>query len=265
MLKNVGLPTEFWGEAVTTAVYLENRTPMASLKFKSPFELWNGVAPTYDHLRTFGCLAYVHVGKERREGKFSDTAVKGIMLGYQESHRNYRIYLLNEKRIVYSHDVIFNKDCFPMKGPHATFIDEEDPDFTDVSLNDIHQDVSSSRNEDSPASPPMNGVNPSSEVADSNVPIGIVEGGCTEEVTLSQSDELGDQSDSQELDVVTPKLKEINSNIDITNILPTRTRRGAHTAEVAAQAMIVTTPDPKTYHQATKCVDSQEWEASMQR
>lgn len=31
------------------------------------------------------------------------------MLGYQEGHNNYRIWLLDEKRVVYSHDVVFNE------------------------------------------------------------------------------------------------------------------------------------------------------------
>ena len=50
LLKRAGLPPEFWAEAVATAVYLENRTPIASRKFISPYELWHGIAPTYKHL-----------------------------------------------------------------------------------------------------------------------------------------------------------------------------------------------------------------------
>lgn len=63
MLKHAGLPNTFWAEAVSTAVYLENQTPVASRAFMTPYELWFGETPKYLHLRTFGCLAYVHVGK----------------------------------------------------------------------------------------------------------------------------------------------------------------------------------------------------------
>lgn len=38
------------------------------------------------------------------------------MLGYQEGHNNYRIWLLDEKRVVYSHDVVFNESSFPLSG-----------------------------------------------------------------------------------------------------------------------------------------------------
>lgn len=50
LLKGAGLPMRFWAEAVSTAVYLENRTPLASRGFQTPFELWHGVPPKYDHL-----------------------------------------------------------------------------------------------------------------------------------------------------------------------------------------------------------------------
>lgn len=50
MLKLAGLPNTFWAEAVNTAVYLENRTPVASRGFRTPFELWFGYPPKLDHL-----------------------------------------------------------------------------------------------------------------------------------------------------------------------------------------------------------------------
>lgn len=108
MLKHAGLPASFWAEAVTTTVYLENHTPIASCNFLSPFELWFGKKPNYDHLKVFGCLAYVHVGEERRPGKFDDTAKRGVFLGYQDNHHNYQVWLIKEKRVVYSHDVVFS-------------------------------------------------------------------------------------------------------------------------------------------------------------
>jgi transposase InsO family protein len=38
LLKAKGVPGRFWGEAVTTAVYLLNHAPTASLAGKTPFE-----------------------------------------------------------------------------------------------------------------------------------------------------------------------------------------------------------------------------------
>lgn len=111
----------------------------------------------------------------------------------------------------------------------------------------------------------MKAVNPSSEVADSNVPSGIVEGGYPKEIIPILSEEVAvNQSSSGNEDSLSIS-KEINSDIAVSNILPSRTRSRAHAAEVNARAMIVTSPDPKTYHQAMKSPDSSEWVDSMKR
>ena len=60
MLLNSKLPKKFWGEAISTAVYLKNRTPVKALN-KTPFEVWHGKKPKVNHLRVFGSDAYAHV------------------------------------------------------------------------------------------------------------------------------------------------------------------------------------------------------------
>jgi IS30 family transposase len=45
LLKSKGLPTEFWGEAVSIAVYLLNRAPTKSLQGKTPYEAWHKKKP----------------------------------------------------------------------------------------------------------------------------------------------------------------------------------------------------------------------------
>jgi len=45
------VPSYFWGEAVSTAVYLINRQPSSKLFGKSPGEVI--IPPNYDHLRVF--------------------------------------------------------------------------------------------------------------------------------------------------------------------------------------------------------------------
>ena len=53
-----------------------------------PEEDWTGQPVLFDHLRAFGCTAYVHIPKEKRK-KLDQTSWKGILLGY-----NKRIYLI---------------------------------------------------------------------------------------------------------------------------------------------------------------------------
>ncbi|PLW53680.1 hypothetical protein PCANC_04321 [Puccinia coronata f. sp. avenae] len=112
LLKEANLPPELWGEAVATAVLYENITPTCKIKWKTPHEYWFGRKFNYNRLRVFGCKAYVNIPKERRVGKFGNTAKEGILLGYRLGIPNWRI-LIPGNRVEYSHNVIFDETEFP--------------------------------------------------------------------------------------------------------------------------------------------------------
>ena len=50
MMKAKSMPAKFWGEAVTTAVFILNRTPTKALKGKTSFEAWYGHKPSASFL-----------------------------------------------------------------------------------------------------------------------------------------------------------------------------------------------------------------------
>ena len=110
MLIECGLSLPFWAEAVTTANYLRNRSPVSGLD-KTPYELFTGIKPDVSHLRVFGCVAYAHVPKQLRR-KLEPTAVRGVFLGYQPDSKAYRIMLDVNKKVVISRDVTFNEYAF---------------------------------------------------------------------------------------------------------------------------------------------------------
>ena len=60
------VPSHFWGEAVSTAVYLINRQPSSKLSDHCPGEVLFGTPPSYDHLRVFGCTCYVLLAPRER-------------------------------------------------------------------------------------------------------------------------------------------------------------------------------------------------------
>jgi transposase InsO family protein len=66
MLSSAGLGQELWVEAVGTSCYMVNRSPSSTLDDKNPHEVWSGKQPSLQHIRVFGCDAYVHVPKENR-------------------------------------------------------------------------------------------------------------------------------------------------------------------------------------------------------
>ena len=64
MLSDAKLPHKFWGEALSTAAYLRNRSPTKAVKGMTPYEAWTGEKPLVDHLRAFGCQAYAQIPKD---------------------------------------------------------------------------------------------------------------------------------------------------------------------------------------------------------
>ena len=61
------------------------------------------------HLRMFGCLTYSHVPFEKRT-KMELTAENGILVGYNETTKGYRIYILGQRKMVVRWDVRFEED-----------------------------------------------------------------------------------------------------------------------------------------------------------
>lgn len=106
LLKSKGVPGEFWGEAVTTAVYLLNCAPTRSLQGKTPYEAWYNRKPKVHHLRTFGCIAYV---KQIGPGvsKLSDRSAPMVLMGYEAGTKGYRLYDSVARKLHISRDVIF--------------------------------------------------------------------------------------------------------------------------------------------------------------
>jgi hypothetical protein len=72
---------------------------------KNPDEVWTGKRPSLEHLRVFGCDAYVHVPKENRS-KMDNKVEKCIFIGYKYGVKGYNIWNLETKKNVYSQDVV---------------------------------------------------------------------------------------------------------------------------------------------------------------
>ncbi|MBW0484253.1 hypothetical protein O181_023968 [Austropuccinia psidii MF-1] len=81
LLVDSNLPHEWWGEAMATSAYLLNRTPVASIGFKTPYELYLGQLPKTSHLHVFGCLTFVNKAKANLRSKLDPRASKAIFLG----------------------------------------------------------------------------------------------------------------------------------------------------------------------------------------
>ena len=89
MLSHAKLLKSYWTEAMLTVVYLINRSPSVPLKVDVPQRVWTGRNVSYQHLRVFRCLAYMHVAKD----EFS-----------------YRLWDFLDKKVVRSRDIVFMED-----------------------------------------------------------------------------------------------------------------------------------------------------------
>lgn len=106
MLSESGLEAKYWADAVSTAVYLMNRTPSSVINFEIPEQRWTTEAPDLSGLRIFGCIAYVHTD----DGKLNPRAKKGVFTGYLEGVKGFRIWFLDEQKCVIRRNVVFRED-----------------------------------------------------------------------------------------------------------------------------------------------------------
>jgi hypothetical protein len=108
MLKTKDLLGTFWGEVVTTVVYVLNWSTLKGAGGRMPYELWTSSTLSVLHLRTFRCVAHV---KDTRPNlcKLEDRSKGMIFVGYEAGSMAYRAYDPTTRRVHITRDVVFNK------------------------------------------------------------------------------------------------------------------------------------------------------------
>ena len=80
-LIDAGLPRTLWAEALSTAVYLANRSLISQLD-TTLYKALHREKPDLLKLQTFGCAAYAFDEHAKSRGKMAARAWKGVYLGY---------------------------------------------------------------------------------------------------------------------------------------------------------------------------------------
>ena len=83
-----------------------NTGPSVPLGFKIQKEVWTGKELKYSHLRTFCCIAYVHVDPEKID-KLDAKDVKCYFIGYGSDLFGYRFWDEKNRKIPRHYDVTF--------------------------------------------------------------------------------------------------------------------------------------------------------------
>ena len=118
MLHEKVMDYEFWAEAVSTAVYLKNRSPTKALPKMTPEEAWSGSKPSVEHLRPFGCKAYTHIPIQKRS-KLDSKTVECILVGYDGESKAYRLFDPVKRVVNVGRDVIFDERAYDERNEHT--------------------------------------------------------------------------------------------------------------------------------------------------
>ena len=100
LLYDAGLSNNQWGKAISTAVYLKNRSQTKSLKRINPYESDTGGKPDLSTWRNFGYVAYNHNDDPKRR-KFRNQGIQCVFLDY-EGRNQYRLWDFMAHKVVQS-------------------------------------------------------------------------------------------------------------------------------------------------------------------
>ena len=112
MLAESGLPNSFWGHCLTSMVHVWNRLPTAPLPHTTPFEAFYKQKPDVSHLRVWGCTAYVHIKRDKRNS-LEPHVEKCVFIGYPTGYKGWMFYNPTTGSICILEHADFDKRYFP--------------------------------------------------------------------------------------------------------------------------------------------------------
>ena len=130
----------YWVEALHVAVHILNILPSVAIKSQIPYALLFPKAPTYDHLKVFGCLCFPNLNHSNLH-KLALRSTPCLFLGYPSNHKGYRCMDLKTNKIIISRHVYFDESVFQKAtSAHSNAVtyqflsadDEPSPLFKDI-------------------------------------------------------------------------------------------------------------------------------------
>src|SRR6185369_8117389 len=124
MLTESGLSKKFWCEAVAAYVHVWNRVPTLAVPNTTPFEVWYRKKPDVRHLRVWGCVAYVHIQRDKQD-KLGSHMEKCIFIGYPDGIKGWKFYNPTTHKVVISKRADFD-ERYTYKSFGTTLVDIPD-------------------------------------------------------------------------------------------------------------------------------------------
>nr|GEV29291.1 reverse transcriptase, RNA-dependent DNA polymerase [Tanacetum cinerariifolium] len=108
---NHGLNHKFVMKMFNEKNHVTNSGVALHLAWKTPFEILLGKPPSYETLKTIGCLCYAaSLGPQR--DKFDPKGIRCVLIGYPPGQKGYKLYSLKTYEVLHSRDVIFQENVF---------------------------------------------------------------------------------------------------------------------------------------------------------
>ncbi|GJT95818.1 retrovirus-related pol polyprotein from transposon TNT 1-94, partial [Tanacetum coccineum] len=109
MLNSAKLPKQFWGEAVNTACYTQNRSIIVKRHGKTSYDVFRGRSPDISYFHVFGCPVHIHNHMDHL-GKFDEKADDGFFLGYSLVAKAFRVFNIRRQEMEETVHVTFSED-----------------------------------------------------------------------------------------------------------------------------------------------------------
>ncbi|KAM0068396.1 putative RNA-directed DNA polymerase [Helianthus debilis subsp. tardiflorus] len=119
MMFNAQLPTSFWVDAFSSAVYIISRLPTQTLDGESPYELLFHKTPNYKTLRAYGCRVFPYL-RDYADHKLAPRSLPCVFIGYSLIHKGYCCLDPSTNRVYISRHARFDESIFPFQGSSTT-------------------------------------------------------------------------------------------------------------------------------------------------
>ena len=258
MLLDAGMPSWFWADAVSTAVYQRNITPSTTIKMKTPNGVFFNRKVYVGHLKVFGCKAQVYVPGKIRQ-KWDPTSKSCVFIGYTSSHRNYRFYDKEGKKVIVASRAKFyeNERGWELNGSKG----EYKQDIFDILRYDELSDPELFESDERETTNPPQALNQTIHQSHSDVHI--------PPILTEQSIEAAQSSEAHEQ-------PQLSQQVEDSPAQPRRSTRRrepplrltyqvAHSDDDEDVARMYLATDPVTYEDAMRDENSAEWEEAMNK
>jgi len=107
------IPDSWWEFAFTHATHIYNRTLVACLQWCTPHEMLKGEMPNIDHLRVFGCGAFVYLPAMARANKMAPKSELMTYVGVAPGNEHNFLFMRSTNAVFTAAHAVFDKRHFP--------------------------------------------------------------------------------------------------------------------------------------------------------